>query len=229
MVTTTPRIIGLCSRMPGCGKSTIAHALVEQFGFKCIPFAESLKRMMCVFLEEQGFNEAGIELAMDAGKNMPHADLFGLSPRHAMQTLGTEWGRSCIHPNVWLRCFTVKANNTLRDRQSIVVDDVRYDNEAALIRSVGGAVFNVSRPGALCNNEILAHASEAGIDSALISGMVINNAKVLNDDLSGIDLKASARLHGMEASQRIVDTGLGLWNNNFFQLPANKTNATQSR
>lgn len=62
-----------------------------------------------------------------------------------MQTLGTEWGRECIAPDVWTRLTLAGAS--LREGRSVVIDDVRFPNEVVAIRALGGIVVRIERPG----------------------------------------------------------------------------------
>jgi len=71
-------------------------------------------------------------------------DGLGVSPRYLMQTLGTEWGRDTIHPDLWLRA----AERHLEIINGpVVVPDIRMGNEAAWIRQQDGFVWHVRRPG----------------------------------------------------------------------------------
>lgn len=137
------------------GKSTLAgefRRLVEFRGQKYAeqPFAGSLKRMLA---------SIGVEVS-DLSKNVPVPFLDGrITPRIMMQTLGTEWGRSLL-PDLWLRVW----QHELDDSANVVtVPDVRFDNEAELIRSLGGTIVHVQRKPTADMLAVPAHASEAGI------------------------------------------------------------------
>lgn len=74
-------------------------------------------------------------------------DIFGgKSARFAMQRLGTEWGRS-ISPDIWVNAWR-KRVETLSDALAtpcFVADDLRFPNEAATIKALGGEVWCVVR------------------------------------------------------------------------------------
>lgn len=127
-----PRLIGLAG-LAGSGKSTVAGFLVRQ-GYTRISFAGPLKAMMRAALREAGV-DAGTIHRMVAGdlKEAPSPVLMGCSPREAMQTLGTEWGRECIGGDFWTRCALQKAEAILAAGGRVVIDDVRFLNEAAAI------------------------------------------------------------------------------------------------
>jgi len=60
-----------------------------------------------------------------------------------MQTIGTEWGRNMIHPDIWVRAW----EQSLPEDADVVVDDVRFPNEVAAIRRLGGDVIRICRDG----------------------------------------------------------------------------------
>ena len=130
-------IVGLCGRA-GSGKTTAAEALVAR-GFASISFAAPLKRMF-----------AALDIAPSprddprVWRETPHPLLCGNTPRQALQTLGTEWGRDCLGADFWVRIWAAEAAN----HAHVVADDVRFPNEAAAIRGAGGLVIRIDRAGA---------------------------------------------------------------------------------
>lgn len=137
-----------------CGKDTIASFLlaggVSRYKFA---FADALRRML-----NAGF---GIDLNQPYWDVHKEEDIPGInaSPRKLMQTLGTEWGRQMINPDLWL----VPAKQALiRNGGGMVVSDVRMENEAAWIREHGGFIIHIERPG-LDTSVTRPHSSEAGV------------------------------------------------------------------
>lgn len=145
-----PKLIVLAGAA-GAGKSTIAAELVKH-GYQVIKFAAPLKNM----LRALGLSEAEIEGDL---KEQPCALLGGRTPRHAMQTLGTEWGRGCIGAEVWVSAWKREVDRVLAAGGRVVVDDCRFQNElaAALVR--GGGAVRLVRAGA----GTVPHASEVGL------------------------------------------------------------------
>lgn len=108
-------------------------------------FAQFLKAMMHTLLLRLGIDPT-TSLAMIDGdlKEMPVPQLCGKSTRHAMQTLGTEWGRDCIDKDFWVQA-------TLRGAVAAgkaVISDVRFKNEAAAIKEHGGVLVQIVRDAA---------------------------------------------------------------------------------
>lgn len=137
------------------GKSTLAgefRRLVEFRGqkYREQPFAGPLKRMLA---------SIGVDVS-DLSKNVPVAFLDGrITPRIMMQTLGTEWGRSLMS-DLWLRVWEHELDTGVC---CVTVPDVRFDNEADLIRSLGGMIIHIQRKPTADMLAVPAHASEAGI------------------------------------------------------------------
>ena len=142
------RVIGLCGHS-GSGKSVVADYLVSQYGFVRIKLASPLKNM----LRAIGLSEREIEGDL---KETPCDLLCGKTPRHAMITLGTEWGRDMIGPNLWTNTWARKASKLLEQGFHVVCDDVRFPNEVDAVRALGGAVIRIERLGL----SAIAHVSE---------------------------------------------------------------------
>lgn len=173
---TPPRLIGLYSPAPRSGKSTVAAYLTEH-GFYTVPFARPLKLMLRTFLIQLGYGPAEIDHYLDAGKN---DGIPGIrtTPRQLLQTLGTEWGRTCVHPEVWLMCWERTAQQKLDTGIPVVVDDIRFPNEAALVRRLGGQLWRIERPGTDRSTE---HASEGSLDDyPLFDRRLINDGSLLD-------------------------------------------------
>jgi hypothetical protein len=148
------KIIGLYSDAPGCGKSTVAKEL-NNLGYVTVSFATPLKRMVISFLIDHGIEPSLAWKYVNTDKESLIPGV-GVSSRHLQRTLGTEWGRSCVHPKVWLNAWMQRS----KAHPLVVVDDVRFPNEAALILGLGGELWKVTRPGFA---DTSGHASEAGL------------------------------------------------------------------
>lgn len=139
----------------GSGKSTAAQVLVGA-GWARVRMAGPLKAM----LRAIGLTDRHLDGDL---KELPCDLLQGRTPRHAMQTLGSEWGRALIGPDLWIDLARREIVQTMALGVSVVVDDVRFENEAAMIRALGGMVLGLSRPGTGGGD----HVSEAGVAADL--------------------------------------------------------------
>lgn len=124
----------------GAGKTTCARILEGRHDYVRLPLAGPLKAMLAA---------AGVPTrhlyGTPADKATPLDILSGNSARHAMQTLGTEWGRTFMGPGFWLGLWAAAAQERLAAGGRVVVDDARFPNEAARVRVMGGKVIRVLR------------------------------------------------------------------------------------
>ena len=94
-------LIGICG-LKWNGKTTSAMYLKQRHDFVHTKFAMPLKNMLRSMWRSVGLDEETIERKIEGDlKEVPCEFLNGHTPVHAMQTLGTEWGRVCISPTLW--------------------------------------------------------------------------------------------------------------------------------
>lgn len=150
----------------GSGKSTVARHIVEAWGGAIRPFAEPIKEMLKTFLRYQGVDEETcVRMVSGDLKEVPTEYLGGRTPREAMQTLGTEWGRE-LDPDLWVNAWGRRIDKDVKESEAnqedliLVADDVRFANEGCAVRSRGGSVVRpVGRSGVAAAS---GHASERG-------------------------------------------------------------------
>ena len=164
-------LIGLTGRA-GAGKSTVAQYLVEQHGFDELTFAQPLKEGLAIMLRELGVSLEDFE---DPARKLRDIPEVGVTPRHLITTLGTEWGRDMVSEGVWVRVLAKRLAN-LWYSPAVVISDVRFTNEAQWIRELGGQIWLVARPAA--SRAAPEHASEAGIDLSLVTCSIMNDDDV---------------------------------------------------
>ena len=156
--------------LAGSGKSTATRHLVEQHGYTLVKFAGPLKDMMRAI----GLSERHIEGDL---KEEPCDLLQGKTPRHAMQTLGGEWGRNCIGDGFWVGLWRARAEAILAAGGRVVTDDCRYPNEAKTIRRLGGDIYKMWGRGGIAGS----HESERGCGDSDLT--IINVGSI--DELHG--------------------------------------------
>lgn len=161
-----PPVIALTG-LAGSGKSTASKYLVEKHGYQLVKFAGPLKDM----LRAIGLSEAQIEGNL---KEEPCEWLQGATPRHAMQTLGTQWGRDCIGAGLWTELWVRRVQLILAAGGRVVVDDCRFPNEADGVRKLGGVVWRLIGRGGIAGS----HESESGCGKA---DMEIRNTRGIDD------------------------------------------------
>ena len=135
-------IIGFMG-LAGAGKTTAAQALQAAaktslpivYSFAG-PLKEAVKRL-CLFSDEQVYGDLDAKSLVDPR--------WGFSPRQALQMIGTDCVRKMLCEDFWVRRMrlAVEQNNS----SVIIIDDVRFEDEANFIREFNGHVVMIRRPG----------------------------------------------------------------------------------
>lgn len=180
----------------GSGKSTVTERIVTKYDFVNVALADVMKRFLqelFCFTAEQLWGPSDLRNAPDKRYVQCYASLAHmlskesrllypdglvaqyLSPRHALQTLGTEWARDMCWSDVWVAYAMRVANHVLsgvplydaqkglswpterdisdRDyvpwgsrNKGVIFSDMRFKNEFAYVKEHGGKVVRVRRP-----------------------------------------------------------------------------------
>lgn len=122
--------------------------------------------------------------------------------RTLMQLIATEWARKTISDTMWVDLWKIeienfqKASNNLAIEPIFVCDDLRFDNEAETVKSLGGHIIQIVSIKVDERNVaqgILGHSSENGIDLKYIDYIVENNGSI--DDLRQSLCTLNDKLH----------------------------------
>ncbi len=160
------RVIAL-SGAACCGKDTAGHHLKNHLGFGVLKFAGPLKAGLCAMF---GWAPELLDNGEWRERELPG---IGKSPRQLMQTIGTDWGRQMVHPDLWMILARQRINEAAAmGLPGVVFTDCRFVNEAQLVKDVGGMVIQVVRQAA---KPIASHVSEAGIPAHLVDAVVFND------------------------------------------------------
>lgn len=167
-----PKLIGLAAKARS-GKDTAANMVLTFAPWTAtLSFAQPIRDAMTAIF---GF---GYEHFHGALKEVVIPE-YGKSPRQMMQYLGTEWGRNCVHTDLWLTLAGKKIAQAKAEGKNVIVTDVRFENEAEFIRGLGGTIWHIERGEKQAVN---AHASEAGVAVRKDLGdIVIDNNGTLDD------------------------------------------------
>lgn len=135
------KIIGLTGYgglIAGTGKDTAAKYLKDYYTsqFRSVAYADPIRAAMKVIF---GWDDSYFEHP----KKNEVDPRFGITPRKAMQTLGTEWGRNLINTDLWLILLDERVAPLLGAGFDVLVTDVRFDNEADRIRAQGGTIWHI--------------------------------------------------------------------------------------
>lgn len=102
------------------------------------------------------------------------------TPRKMLQTLGTEWGRNMIHPDIWVNSMMSlyeqsRVNGSNGNYPDWLMPDVRFPNEAKAIKDRGGILIKVIRPGV----DTGSHISEVAVDKIQADHTIINDSTLV--------------------------------------------------
>ena len=155
-----PAIIGLMG-YGGSGKSTVRQFLCDAHGYQARHIKEPIAVMTTVLM-----NYAGVAMGstdetsyIDGDlKRQPIPELGGRSSTEIQQFIGTELGRDFCYPDLWLDIWLRWASRVTDGGGRVVQESVRFENEAEAIRSRGGMIIEVRRPGYAPVND---HVSES--------------------------------------------------------------------
>lgn len=146
----------------GAGKDTAGDVLTREFGFEKLGLADPMKRFV-----GEVFGMSWDQLFGPSENRERVDERWGRSPRHLLQTLGTDWGREMGHPDVWIRYLVRKADEIVESGRAkgIVVTDVRFPNELSVLRQAGAKLVLVRRAEASSRSDVASlHASETSLD-----------------------------------------------------------------
>lgn len=123
----------------GSGKGAVSDIFVEM-GFTKLAFADPVKDCVSKIF---GWNRASLEGDTDTSRRFREIEdpYWGITPRYALQLMGTEAGRSVFGGDIWIRSMEVR----MKSYPDCVISDVRFPNEMEFIRSNGGNLVTVSR------------------------------------------------------------------------------------
>lgn len=161
-------IIGLTGKKRS-GKDTSAQILQEYYETQNLKverfaFAGPLKEAVRVIF----FPEL-IEIKDDI-KELPVKKYDNRTPRQMFQYIGDRCRDYDI--DIFLKNMLTRINNSNADIK--IVTDIRYDNEAQLVKNIGGTIIKIERETNSKDN----HSSEMGIDSTFIDFSIQNNSDI---------------------------------------------------
>lgn len=158
------------------GKDTVARLLVLQHHFSQVAFADPIREML---------DRLNIPEYYKTEKNVPIPGL-GKTYTELCQTLGTDWGRYMVTDSLWIDIAKARAKAAfIGSCEGVVFSDVRYENEAEAVRSMGGKIIFVEGPRGIVVND---HTSETALDEKYRDYTLINDGGIAELDSALHDL-----------------------------------------
>lgn len=134
-------LIGLAGNI-GSGKSAAAGMIP---GAHHVQWADPIYRGLAAMLD---IPEDVLRDPAAKGDALSHATL-NVVPRNLLRTLGTEWGRELVHPDIWVRLTVARIAkvHACTGRDVFAICGTRFANEMTTVRDNGGEVWWIDRPG----------------------------------------------------------------------------------
>lgn len=148
------KLIGLVGPA-GAGKSTIADILWVDHGYFEMAFADRLKDVLSTMF---GWERLDLE---DRQFKETVDPVWGITPREALQRMGTEAVQTVFGKDFWVRAWR-QVYDHISHNHNVVVSDVRFEHEAEAIRALGGQIVHIVGR-SLPVNGVAGHSSERGI------------------------------------------------------------------
>lgn len=147
-----------------CGKDTAADYLLKHAPqYHKASFADPMKTML-----KTGLGLTDDQLYGDQKEKIDPR--YGWSPRHMMQTIGTEWGRNLIDPDIWVKAMEHHI------QAPTIIPDIRFENEATFIREHGLLIHIMGRE----DNIDSGHVSENGVEMNVSDIIIVNDGSLNN-------------------------------------------------
>ena len=171
------------------GKDILAQPLIDA-GFLRLKFAAPMKNMLRLLLYEQNVEKEMVERIIEGDmKDGPKiAELGGHTSRWAQQSIGTEWGRTCMGEDFWVGVIERKIARMPENVPGVVITDVRFPNEAGMINRNNGLLARVNRKEVTPMAPADLHPSERYIEELPADVDVYNDAGL-------DDFKRKAHMH----------------------------------
>jgi hypothetical protein len=169
-------IIGLTGYAQS-GKDTVANVLVERYGFTRIAFADKIREYLYeinpvydYIAGDMLFIRAKVDRdGWEEAKKFPYI-------RRLLQTSGVA-ARKLFGEDFWIK----QALKDIEFGGDYVITDVRFQNEADAIKSMGGQIWRIKRLGV---DPVNSHVSETQMDGYPVDQIFINNSTL--DDLEAL-------------------------------------------
>lgn len=185
---TRMKVIGLMGGA-GCGKSTTRHAMFSLCGRSVrtvdASFASPLKNV-CIDafdLTHDQVHDGRLKETVD--------DRWGVTPRQIMQVVGTELFRERLpealpelglgNGTLWVKHMETRLDRLKKGPQGsdtlVIIDDVRFPDEVAMLRRHGAYILLVTREQAGSTAGAAGHSSER-LDPAMCDARIDNSGSM---------------------------------------------------
>lgn len=142
-------IIAICG-LKGSGKDTISNYFIKKYGFIKLHFGGILKDVCSIM-----FNWPRHLLEGDTVESRKFREIedkwwskklgFKITPRIALQKIGTDVLRNHFNDDIWSLIIEKKINDLSSKGKNIIIADCRFQNEIKMLRSYEAKIIAVYR------------------------------------------------------------------------------------
>lgn len=157
MTNTSPLIIGISGKKRH-GKDTAAAAMQQGLLF----YGKSVRVALADSLKQEVADACSVSVDFLE----KHKDNFRL----ILQGWGTDFKRKLVDDNYWVDRLKDTIANLPADVDFVFVPDVRFKNELAAIKELGGITVRVTRPGLPSDDS---HVSETDLDNSTFDHHIV--------------------------------------------------------
>lgn len=142
-------IITICG-LKGSGKDTISNYFVKKYGFIKLHFGGVLKDVCSIIFNWpryllEGDTVESREFRETEDKWWSKKLGFKITPRIALQKIGTDVLRNHFNNDIWSLIIEKKINDLSSKGKNIIIADCRFQNEIKMLRSYGAKIIAVYR------------------------------------------------------------------------------------
>ena len=173
-------VIGLIGKAQS-GKTTVGNHLINKYNFTKFSFADPLKEML-INAGLITYNEAYVE-------KTPRS-------RELLQKIGTNIFREQVEYDYWIKAAQKRIRILFEDGfNNIVIDDIRFPNEADLVKGYNGFLIKMEREDFIDTTAGTIHPSESLVDSIKSDYVIRAKSGEIDKILKGVDIIMSEVNH----------------------------------
>lgn len=156
----------------GSGKDTACDYIARKYGYEKVAMADNLKQACKIIFSFEDHQLYGTQ----EQKETPDPRWENVTPRKILQFFGTECMRDkfCeimqeMGKGIWVKSLEMK----LVPGKNYVISDIRFEEEAAMVKRLGGKIVRISRE--RDNKEAATHSSELSMNKIKYDCFIDNN------------------------------------------------------
>jgi hypothetical protein len=176
-------IIGIIGAV-GSGKDTCGDYLSKTHKFQKTAFAKKVKDVAAIVF---GWDREMMEGITPQSREWREKvdPYWDISPRQAMQKIGTDMFRTHIDAAVWVKAVVKEISAA--PAVNYVVTDCRFENEIAALKALGGTIIYIERGTAVAPEAVMHISDSNSYTLRTLADIHISNNGSLDDLYKALD------------------------------------------